>query len=58
MTNPLPDIVARLRAAAADKRNAAFVQALLSEAADRIDELRFWLMRKRAHEGDDKAADK
>lgn len=54
MTYPLDDIVIRLRKAAHDRGSSGFVQALLSEAADRIEELRFWLTRKKAHEGDDK----
>lgn len=53
MTNPLPDIVARLRAAARDPDNIGLLRMLLAEAADRIEELRFWLTRKKAREGDD-----
>lgn len=54
MTYPPDDIVGRLRKAAADRGTGGFLRSLLIEAADRIEELRFWLTRKKAHESDDK----
>lgn len=49
MTGKKPDVVARLRGAAADPVN-RHEKELIREAADAIEELRFWLQRSQARE--------
>jgi hypothetical protein len=49
MTESKRDVVARLRGAAADPVNRREKE-LIAEAADSIEELRFWLQRSQARE--------
>jgi len=49
MTEKKRDVVARLRGAAADPVN-RHEKELIGEAADSIEELRFWLQRSQARE--------
>lgn len=50
MTEKKRDVVARLRGAASDPANRGERKELFGEAADSIEELRFWLQRSQARE--------
>ena len=50
MTEKKRDVVARLRGAASDPANRGERKELFAEAADSIEELRFWLQRSQARE--------